>query len=305
MTNHPPDLFAEFHYHDAHAGIAFLERAFGFERYAVFENDGGKVEHAELRIGNGFVMLAQTRESKYGYRVPRDIGGINTGSIYVGMPEVDEVYASAKAAGAEIVQDLLETDYGSRDFSARDPEQILWHFGTYRPTLQSDDPYGSPNTESYTGMRYKDAPAAIRWLGEAFGFEKHFVVPGEGGRIDHAQLRFGESIFMTGSDSDDRYKLRTPADIGGGFTHVICGYTADPDAHCDRARRRRRHHRRTQRHPVRSPHLRREGSGGPRLVLRHLPPGNDRAHLANGSRASGTGKTAGPKNGMESAPPDG
>ena len=46
-------------YDDAHAAIDFLGRAFGYERLHVFENDDGKVMHAELRRGNDFVMLSE------------------------------------------------------------------------------------------------------------------------------------------------------------------------------------------------------------------------------------------------------
>ena len=48
-------------------------------------------------------------------------------------------------------------------------------------------------------IRYRDAAAAIDWLCEAFGFERHLVVPGEGGTIAHAQLAFGNGMVMLGS----------------------------------------------------------------------------------------------------------
>ncbi|MFD5397144.1 VOC family protein [Streptomyces sp. NPDC127097] len=44
----------------------------------------------------------------------------------------DEVCARARAAGAEIIEELSDTDYGSREFGVRDPEGNLWSFGTYR-----------------------------------------------------------------------------------------------------------------------------------------------------------------------------
>jgi hypothetical protein len=68
-------------------------------------------------------------------------------------------------------------------------------------------------------MRYRDAPKMIDWLCTAFAFEKHFVVPGEGGEIAHAQLTFGNGMIMCGSARDDdwtsqsprQYPLRRPA----------------------------------------------------------------------------------------------
>ena len=54
-------------------------------------------------------------------------------------------------------------------------------------------------------MRYKDAPAAIEWLCNAFGFKKHLVVPGENDTIAHAQLSFGNAMIMLGSENDNEY----------------------------------------------------------------------------------------------------
>ena len=49
------------------------------------------------------------------------------------VEDADAHHARAKAAGAEIVMELMDTDYGSRDYAARDPEGNVWNFGTYRP----------------------------------------------------------------------------------------------------------------------------------------------------------------------------
>jgi uncharacterized glyoxalase superfamily protein PhnB len=53
--------------------------------------------------------------------------------IYVVVEDADAHCARARAAGAEIVDDVHDTDYGSRDYSARDPEGNMWYFGTYQP----------------------------------------------------------------------------------------------------------------------------------------------------------------------------
>ena len=112
-------------YKDAHGAIDFLERAFGFERKAVYE-DGGVVHHAELTHGRGMVMLGTqgVGDTQFDTRMS---------SAYVVVPDADAVYERAKAAGAEISRELQDTDYGSREFSARDPEGNVWSFGTYDP----------------------------------------------------------------------------------------------------------------------------------------------------------------------------
>jgi uncharacterized glyoxalase superfamily protein PhnB len=117
-------------YSDAHAAIDFLERAFGFQRHAVHEGEQGAIVHAELRFGDQVVML-----SSAGVGDPAYDQGLGRTTVYVVVDEVDALYDTAKAAGAEIVLKPTDQDYGSRDFSARDPEGNIWSFGTYRPEL--------------------------------------------------------------------------------------------------------------------------------------------------------------------------
>ena len=113
-------------YRDAKAAIDFLERAFGFERKAVHENDDGTIAHAELAYGRGMVMIGST-----GAGDPQ----FDTGhaSIYVVVADPDALHERAKAAGADISRGLTDMDYGSREFTARDPEGNVWSFGTYDP----------------------------------------------------------------------------------------------------------------------------------------------------------------------------
>lgn len=124
MSIHPT-----FHYRDARAAMDFLERAFGFERKAVYDGDDGSVQHAELRLGDGLIMLGDKADTPFAKIAPPP----GSGSVYVAVDDVDALHERAKAAGAEIVIGPLDTDYGSRDFTARDPEGNLWSFGTYRP----------------------------------------------------------------------------------------------------------------------------------------------------------------------------
>jgi uncharacterized glyoxalase superfamily protein PhnB len=114
-------------YDDAHAAIDFLSRAFGYERHNVFENDDGKVMHAELKSGSDFIML-----SERGAGDPMFDPGKT--SVYVVTDDVDAIHEKAKAAGAEILMEPTDQDYGSRDFAAKDPEGNVWAFGTYAPS---------------------------------------------------------------------------------------------------------------------------------------------------------------------------
>ena len=59
--------------------------------------------------------------------------GIGKTVTYLVVDDPDPLYERAKAAGAEILMEPTDQDYGSRDFSVRDPEGNIWSFGTYRP----------------------------------------------------------------------------------------------------------------------------------------------------------------------------
>jgi uncharacterized glyoxalase superfamily protein PhnB len=122
-------------YHDAPAAIDWLCRAFGFEKSAVYSNPDGTVAHAQLTFGNGMVMLSSvTKDTPFGdlIRQPADVGA-ETQSPYLVVADCDAVYATAKAAGAEIVLDIEDKDYGGRGFTCRDPEGHVWSVGSYDP----------------------------------------------------------------------------------------------------------------------------------------------------------------------------
>ncbi len=127
-------------YRDAPAAIEWLCRAFGFEQHAVYPDENNGIAHAQLSFGNGMVMLssAGAADTEYGRLMtqPDDIGGAQTLTIYVVVEDADAAYETATAAGAKIVIDLRNEDYGGRGFSCRDLENHVWSFGTYDPCQQ-------------------------------------------------------------------------------------------------------------------------------------------------------------------------
>jgi uncharacterized glyoxalase superfamily protein PhnB len=86
-------------------------------------------------------------------------------------------------------------------------------------------------------MRYRNAPAAIEWLCQAFGFEKHLVVPEENGVIAHAQLTWGNGMMMLGSVRDNEYgkRIKQPDELGGIETQAPYVVVEDADGHYARA----------------------------------------------------------------------
>jgi uncharacterized glyoxalase superfamily protein PhnB len=127
-------VFPTLRYQDAPAAIDWLVRAFGMEKQLVIPNPDGTIAHAQLKFGPDVIMLGSSKEDALGLRSPRELGGV-TQSLYIYLPDVDAHHDRAKAAGAEIVIALRDTEYGSREFSARDPEGHLWSFGTYLPEM--------------------------------------------------------------------------------------------------------------------------------------------------------------------------
>jgi len=125
----PKDIYAILQYRDGRKAIDWLERAFGLEAVSVHDGPDGTVGHAELRHGDGMVMLSSQQ--------PGDDRGFgdHTGQawVYVVVEDPDAHHDQAKAAGAQVIRELEDQDYGSRDYSARDLEGNIWSFGTYGP----------------------------------------------------------------------------------------------------------------------------------------------------------------------------
>ena len=111
-------------YEDAGAALEWLSKAFEFTETERIENPDGTVGHAEMDVGDGSrIFLGSPGE---GYQNPRSAG--RTALVYVYVEDVDEHYAQAKDAGAEIVEEPAEQPYGDRRYAAEDPEGHVWYF---------------------------------------------------------------------------------------------------------------------------------------------------------------------------------
>lgn len=130
-TSEPPRIYPTFRYRDAAGIIDWLEKAFGFTVHAK-HLDGDKVAHAQLAFGSALIMLGSVRDDEYGAMVgePGPHGGKST---YIAVDDCDRMFERAKAAGATILEEPTDRDYGSREFLCADPEGNVWSFGTYWP----------------------------------------------------------------------------------------------------------------------------------------------------------------------------
>ncbi len=131
------NIYPALRYRDALEAIAWLRDTFGFEERMVHPGADREVAHAELALEGGIVMLGSAGEGM----TPIDSSFVKEDAdfsrlpftIYVAVADTDAHYKRAVAAGAEIVRELQDTDYGSREYSARDIEGNVWSFGTYHP----------------------------------------------------------------------------------------------------------------------------------------------------------------------------
>lgn len=184
-------IFPALRYADARAALDFFERAFGFERLAVFDGLDGSVAHAEMRLGTAAIAFSSA--------TPPD--GRNPWTsvrcgIYAVRPDaaaVDALAARAERAGARIAQPLHDTNYGSLECSIRDVAVHLWSFGTYTWA-----PVGEPSL--FVGLQVHDAMATMAWLCEVFGFARGLVVPAGDEAIAHAELHLDGSVLMLWSE---------------------------------------------------------------------------------------------------------
>ena len=138
MSAHPrATIIPCLRYRDAPAAIAWLCKTFGFEQQLVVPGENNTILHAQLSFGNGMLMLGSAGrvDNEYGKQIvqPDELGGVQTQSIYVVVPDADAVYARVRAAGMQIIMDIKDEEHGGRGFTCRDLEQHIWSFGTYDP----------------------------------------------------------------------------------------------------------------------------------------------------------------------------
>lgn len=122
-----PSIYPVIRYDDAVGAIEFLTKAFQLERMTVHEAPDGSIVHAQLAWRTGVVMLgSRSADGDSRFETGRTV-------VYLAVDDPDAHHDHAVAAGAEVIMELVDQPYGSRDYAAIDPEGNVWAFGTYRP----------------------------------------------------------------------------------------------------------------------------------------------------------------------------
>jgi uncharacterized glyoxalase superfamily protein PhnB len=135
-----PRISPSVFYEDPRSAIDWLCNAFGFEVRLKVEGEGGRIEHSELELADGLIMVGTAGSTnplkdtwqRY-YASPKWFDGKTTQALAVFVDDVDAHFAHAKAAGATILSEPTTNDYGDdywadRSYGAKDPEGHLWWF---------------------------------------------------------------------------------------------------------------------------------------------------------------------------------
>jgi Uncharacterized protein conserved in bacteria len=122
---------------DATAAIEFYKLAFGATEVTRYDAPGGKIGHAEIRVGDSIIMLADEHPDM-GYRSPHAVGG-TTVSIMLYIDDVDAVFARAIAAGAKVMRPVQDQFYGDRSGTLEDPFGHMWALATHIEDLSHEE----------------------------------------------------------------------------------------------------------------------------------------------------------------------
>ncbi|NNF08403.1 MAG: hypothetical protein HKN21_16705 [Candidatus Eisenbacteria bacterium] len=132
----PSNIYPSLSYDNASEAIDWLCSAFGFTKRLMVPGPDGTVRHSELSLGPGVIMVSSTKPDE-NRMSPRRLSGLHQ-VLTVLIEDPDDHYAKAKAAGAEIVAELKNEEYGARGYMAKDLEGHMWYFGTYQPGIYWD-----------------------------------------------------------------------------------------------------------------------------------------------------------------------
>jgi PhnB protein len=109
--------------------IEFYKRAFGATEMLRMADSQGRVGHAEIKIGDSVIMLADEQPSM-GYRGPRTLGGSSV-SILLYLEDVDRVFERAVKAGGRALRPVTDQFYGDRSGTLEDPFGHVWTVATH------------------------------------------------------------------------------------------------------------------------------------------------------------------------------
>jgi PhnB protein len=230
---------------DAAKAIEFYKNAFGATESMRFEVGGG-IAHAEIRIGDSVIMLAE--EWPEGGRYSAETLGSSPVMMSVHVPDVDAFAKRALSAGAKLLLPITDQFYGRREGTLADPFGYSWSVSTTKEEMSVEEmhrrfdammkpagekkpavnpiPKGFRTVTPY--MVAVDGPALLEFAKQAFGAEETFRTVGSAGGL-HGEVRIGDSMLMMGGGIPGREFRSTPN------THALHVYVEDTDAVYEKA----------------------------------------------------------------------
>jgi uncharacterized glyoxalase superfamily protein PhnB len=130
-----PRITPYLYYEDVAQALSWLSEAFGFRERMRMPGPDGSIQHAELELADGVIMLGCPGPD---YRNPKRLSAV-TQNIYVYVDDVDKHFERAKRAGARILQEPADQFYGDRRYGAVDPEGHEWYFATHVRDVAPED----------------------------------------------------------------------------------------------------------------------------------------------------------------------
>jgi len=122
---------------EAAAALDFYKKVFGATEIMCMAQPDGKIGHAEIRIGDSVIMLAD-EVPEMGYRGPKSLGGSPV-SLMLYVEDVDAVVGRAVAAGAKITQPVQDKFYGDRNGVLEDPFGHVWTIATHTEDVSPEE----------------------------------------------------------------------------------------------------------------------------------------------------------------------
>jgi PhnB protein len=206
---------------NAAAAIEFYKKAFGAVEVMRLDGPGPRIGHAEIRVGNSAIYLAD-EFPEYGVRGPQSFGGSPV-TINLEVEDVDAFAAKAVAAGATVERPIQDQFYGERSGKFADPFGYTWNISTRTEDLTGPEMQRRMDAMMQTGdssasaapaepkvhfirkgfttltpyLVLQDAAGTIDYLKSTFAAEETFRDIGSAGGI-HCELRVGDSMMMIG-----------------------------------------------------------------------------------------------------------
>ncbi|MGH9868092.1 MAG: VOC family protein [Candidatus Polarisedimenticolia bacterium] len=123
--------------HQGTEALAWYTKALDAKELMRFEVAGGKIGHAEFKLGDSIVMMAD-EAPEMGHRSPKSLGGAGV-SLAIYVPDVDKAYARAIAAGGKEIKPLANQFYGDRSGTFQDPFGHVWTIATHVEDVTPDE----------------------------------------------------------------------------------------------------------------------------------------------------------------------